>query len=79
MSTRQNGQIHNLKIQDAGCHHLRFLGYVKFKKNVSSFGLDEDICITFYGIMHWALAYTTACTVVRLITACTVVQAVFTV
>ena len=26
-------------------------------KNVSSSGLDEDICITFYGIMHWTLAY----------------------
>ena len=35
----------------------------EFKKNVSSSGLDEHICIQFYGIMHWALAYTTACTV----------------
>ena len=63
LSTRWNGQIHNLKIQDAGCRHFGFLGYVKFKKNVSSSGLDEDICIKFYGIMHWTLAYTTACTV----------------
>ena len=31
-------------------------------KNASSSGLDEDICIKFYGIMHWTLAYTTACT-----------------
>jgi len=63
LSTRRNGQIHRLKIQDAGWRHLGFLGYVKFKKNVSSSGLDEDICIKFYGIMHWTLAYTTACTV----------------
>ena len=35
----------------------------KIKKNVSSSGLDEDICIKFYGIMHWTFAYTTACTV----------------
>ena len=43
-------------------------------------GLDEDICIKFYGIMHWTLAYTTACTTVKVvITACTVVQAVLTV
>ena len=61
LSTRRNGQIHNLKIQDTGCRHFGFLGYVK--KNVSSSGLDEDICIKFYGIMHWRLAYTTACTV----------------
>ena len=30
--THQNGQIQNLKIQDAGCRHLGFLGYVKFLK-----------------------------------------------
>ena len=29
LSTRWNGQIHNLKIQDAGCRHFGFLGYVK--------------------------------------------------
>jgi len=28
-STRRNGQILNLKIQDAGCRHLGFLGHVK--------------------------------------------------
>jgi len=33
-----------------------------------------------FGIMHWTLAYTTACTTVQaVITACTVVQAVLTV
>ena len=31
--------------------------------NFSSSGLDENICIKLYGIMHWTLAYTTACTV----------------
>ena len=31
----------------------------EIKKNVCSSGLDEDICIKFYGIMHWTLAYTT--------------------
>ena len=62
LSTRRNGQIHNLKIQDAGCRHFEFSGY-KNLKNISSSGLDEDICIKFYGIMHWTLAYTTACTV----------------
>ena len=62
MSTRRNGQIHNLKIRDAGCRHFGFLGYVNLK-NISSSGLDEDICIKFYVIMHWTLAYTTACTV----------------
>ena len=52
----------------------------EIKKNVCSSGLDEDICIKFYGIMHWTLAYTTACTTLQaVITACTVVQAVFTV
>ena len=35
----------------------------EIKKNVSSSGLDENICIKLYGIMHWTLAYTTACTV----------------
>ena len=29
LSTRRNGQIHNLKIQDASCRHFGFLGYVK--------------------------------------------------
>jgi len=32
---------------------------VNFKKSQ----IYEDICIKFYGIMHWTLAYTTACTV----------------
>ena len=32
LSIRRNGQIQNLKIQDAGCSHFGFLGYVKFKK-----------------------------------------------
>ena len=42
--------------------------------------MDKDICIKFYGIMHWILAYITACTTVQaVITACTVVQAVLTV
>jgi len=27
----------------------------------NNFGLDKDICIKFYGIIHWTLAYTTAC------------------
>jgi len=50
------------------------------KKNVNNSGLDKDICIRFYEIMHWTLAYTTACTTVQaVITACTVVQAVLTV
>ena len=49
-------------------------------KNASGSGLDKDISIKFYGIMHWTLAYTTACTTVQaMITACTVVQAVLTV
>jgi len=30
LSTRWNGQIHNLKIQDAGCRHFGFLGYLTF-------------------------------------------------
>ena len=30
LSTCQNGQIHNLKIQDAGCRHFGFLGYLTF-------------------------------------------------
>ena len=29
LSTRRNGQIRNFKIQDAGCRHFGFLGYVK--------------------------------------------------
>ena len=61
-SSKKIVQIHNLEIQDAGCRHFGFLGYMNLK-NVSSSGLDEDICIKFYGIMHWILAYTTACTV----------------
>ena len=43
-------------------------------KNASSSGMDKDICIKFYGIMHWTLAYTTACTTVQaVITVWTVV------
>jgi len=62
---------HNLKIQDGGCRHL------EFRKNVNNSGLNKDICIKFYGIMHWTSAYTIACiTVQAVITACTVVQAV---
>ena len=50
------------------------------KQNVNNFILDKDICIKFYGIIHWTLAYTTACTTVQaVITVCTVVQAVLTV
>ena len=50
------------------------------KKNVNNSGLDKDICITFYGIMHWTSAYTTACTTLQAVfTASTVVQAVLTV
>ena len=79
VNTPEWSNSHNLKIQDAGCRHLGFLHYVKIK-NVSSSGLDKDICIKFYGIMHWTLAYTTACTTVQpVITACTVVHAVLTV
>ena len=44
------------------------------KKNFNNSGLDKDICMKFYGIMQWTLAYTTT-----VITACTVVQAVLTV
>jgi len=62
---------HNLKIQDGGHRHLGLLGYVKRK--MSNSGLDKDICIKFYGIMHRTLAYTTT-----VITACTTVQAVST-
>jgi len=50
-------------------------------KNASSARLNKYICIKFYGIMHWTLAYTTACrptTVRAVITAWTVVQAVLT-
>ena len=39
------------------------LDLCEIKKNASSSGLDEDIRIKFYGIMHWILAYTTAYTV----------------
>ena len=46
-----------LKIQDGGRRHLGFLGYVKRK--MSNSGLDKDICIIFYGIMHWTLTCTT--------------------
>jgi len=47
---------------------------------MSNSGLDKDICIKFYGIMHWTSAYTTACTVVQAVfTTCTVVQDVLTV
>jgi len=53
---------HNLKIQDGGCCHLGFSGYLKRK--MSNSGLDKDICFKFYGIMHWTLAYTTACQLV---------------
>jgi len=48
-------------------------------KNVSSSGLDEDICIKFYGIMHWTSSYTTACTVDHGLYGSAVVQAVLTV
>jgi len=41
------------------------------KKNVNNSGLDKDICIKLYRIVHWTLAYTTTST--------TVVQAVLTV
>jgi len=50
---------HNLKLQNGGRRHLGFFRLCE-KKNVNS-GLDKDICIKFYGIMHWTLAYTTAC------------------
>ena len=39
---------HNLKIEDGGGRHL------EFRKNVDNSGLDKDICIKFYGIMHHA-------------------------
>jgi len=32
------------------------------KKHINNSGLDKDICIKFYGIVHLKLAYTTACT-----------------
>ena len=77
VNTPEWSNSHNLKIQDGGCRHLGFLGYVK---NVNNSRLDKDIGIKFYGIMHWTLAYTTACTTVQaVIMACTVVQAVLTV
>ena len=71
-------QLHQLKTQtvpvhikniDLNINNTTGMGELLFrlceiKKNVSSSGLDElDICIKFYGIMHWTLAYTTACTV----------------
>jgi len=34
-------------------------------KNVNNSGPDKDICIKFYRIMHWTLAYTTASRRVR--------------
>jgi len=37
---------HNLKIQDGGCRHL------EFRKNVNNSGLNNDICVKFYGKMH---------------------------
>jgi len=47
---------------------------------MSNSALDKNICIKFYGIVHWTLAYTTACTTIQaVITVCTVVQAVLTV
>jgi len=33
--------------------------------SISNSGLDKNICIKFYGIMHWTLAYATACTTVH--------------
>ena len=47
---------------------MRLMGlgiYVAELRTVNNSGLDKDICITFYGIMHWTLAYTTACTTVQ--------------
>jgi len=73
INTPEWWNLHSLKIQHGGRRHLGFLGYVK-RKNVNKSGLDKVICIKFYGIMHWTLAYTTT-----EITACTVVQAVLTV
>jgi len=61
---------HNLKIQDGGRRHLGLLGYVK-RKNVNNFGLDKDIGIKFYGIIHWTLTST-----ITVITACTAVLTV---
>jgi len=53
---------HNLKIQDGGGR--RHLGFLGMWKTVNNSGLDTDIGIKFYGIMHWTLAYTRACTTV---------------
>ena len=48
---------------------------LNFGKNVNNSGLDKDMCIKFYGIIHWTLAYTTACTLVQaVLTVCTVVS-----
>ena len=46
----------NLKIQDGSRRHLGFSCYVN-KKNVNNSGLNKDICIKFYGITYWTLAY----------------------
>jgi len=73
INTPEEPNSHNLKILDGGRRHLGFLGYVK-RKNVNNSGLDKDIGIKFYGIMHWTLTYTTT-----VITTCTTVQAVLTV
>ena len=63
LSTRRNGQIHNLKKQDASCRHFGFLGYVNLKKISVAPDWMKIYASNFYGIMHWTLAYTTACTV----------------
>ena len=45
-STRRDGQIHKLKIQDGGGRHL------EFQRNVNNSGLDTDIYTKFYGKMY---------------------------
>ena len=62
--TRQNGQIHIPPETPRWRPPPSWIFRLCEKRTVNNSGLDKDICITFYGIMHWTLAYTTACTTV---------------
>jgi len=71
---------HNLKINPRWRPPPSWIFRLCENKNVNNSGLDKDIFIKFYGIMHWTLAYTAACTTLQAVfIACTVVQSCFTV
>ena len=75
LSTCRNNQIHiTWKSKMAAAAILDF-----GKTSITPDRINIS-CIKVYGIVHWTLAYTTACTTVQpVITACMVVQAVLTV